>query len=709
MIRSSLPTIEPRRVAPESAGAVTRPGPDLYDEIQALTPKFSPELLSRAERERCVERGLLGLYRWYVDKSQTTRAWHPDRSIPWQRLRKDHSDAVHRIVEGFYAVEQYVPDYVHKLLQVIRRSYGRSHFHIRWGAEEEKHGDLWRNAVLSMGRRTPGWMEAYTDTLRGSEYALPWDDPLHMLFYTVFQERATQVNYLNLGLAAAGQPPSALLAGAEDPVLAQAARTIAIDEAAHYAFFLEAARLFVYYFPQDAIDAMTDVVRHFGMPAQDIIPEYEAFTRALHRSGVFSRRIYHTDVVGVALRHLGAANLRVVEDGLRRSRVVPDPNGNRVTTAIFDTIDHDRVEASVQRLFARIDTYAREAGVAHTLAGGFERARTAAATGPAPSGVRVAPLAEPSGAAPDLDLRIDAALTRCDELLTSSGASAGLEQLVADLQSARASAASNEEWRQAVTASRRHPVHRRLLEDPYIAAAYHKPRGYAGDAHTIDFVYKQRPIPAAVTALGLDLHAVSTGVPIAQAVRARCDHIARRINQCLAANARPTIVSVACGHMRELHAVASERLSDASIFAVDQDPESLAALPRLHPEAGITHLAINVRRLIAGGVAPPEADLIYAAGLYDYLEDRAADLLTRTLAGRLLPGGSLLILNLTPGNEEIGFMEAAMDWWMVYRDETAMAKLGQRARSGDPVLVSRTYTIADGRVACLELLRPAAA
>lgn len=333
--------------------------------------RFTADLLSQAERARCVEQGLTGLYRWYLARSQATRNWNPDTSFAWRDLRQDHPDEMHSVVEGFYAVEQYVPDYVHTLLRVIRESYGRSHFHVRWGSEEAKHADLWRNAVLSLGRRSRQWIDDYTATLRGGSWNLPWDDALHMFFYTVFQERATQVNYLNLGLRmfdeSSGWPADAVLAGA--------CRTIAVDEAAHYNFFLDAARLMLSYYPVDAASAMADVMRHFSMPARHIIPDYDKFATILHDTGIFGRRVFYRDVVQVALRQLGGDDVRAIEAGIRRSREVPSPDGALRTTAIFEAIDHEFVEGRTRRLFSRVDAFARAHGLSHTLNAEFQIAR----------------------------------------------------------------------------------------------------------------------------------------------------------------------------------------------------------------------------------------------------------------------------------------------------------------------------------------------
>ena len=118
-------------------------------------PQTAPGLLSNQEKDLLIERAFLGLYRWYVSRSQATRNWNPDLDINWRQLRTDHSEKLNNIIEGFFAVEQYVPDYVLTLLKVIRRSHGRSHFHIRWGSEEEKHAELWENALIFSRFRTP--------------------------------------------------------------------------------------------------------------------------------------------------------------------------------------------------------------------------------------------------------------------------------------------------------------------------------------------------------------------------------------------------------------------------------------------------------------------------------------------------------------------------------------------------------------------------
>jgi acyl-[acyl-carrier-protein] desaturase len=269
---------------------------------------------------------------------------------------------MNHIIEGFFAVEQYVPDYVTKLLQVIRTDHGRSHFHIRWGSEEEKHADLWYNAVLFSEYRSPQWLYEYMGQLRGKEYDLPWDDPVHMIFYTVFQERATQVNYLNTAVIARGQSDNPLFANDADPVLAHISQVIAIDEAAHYNFFLEGARLFLYYYPAKALEAMYDVIKHFAMPAGDLIPGYDQFAETVHRAAIYGPREHAKDVVQHALANLGVAGRKALENGIKRGRLVPDENGNLRETAIFDGLDFPSIATKVKQIFGRIAKHEEKIG-----------------------------------------------------------------------------------------------------------------------------------------------------------------------------------------------------------------------------------------------------------------------------------------------------------------------------------------------------------
>lgn len=344
----------------------------ITQELADLRPPASPFRLSRPERERLVQRSFHALYRWYMDRSQRTRNWNPDTSFDWRAYRRTHSPTVLQVLEGFYAVEQYAPDYTYELIRLTRRGYGRSQFVLRWGSEEEKHADLWRNTLLHSGQRTPEWIEAYTEELRARAWLLNWDETIRNILYTVIQERATQLNYLNLAALARGEGKAGFEAD-HDPELARMAQTIAVDEAAHFAFFLAGAQLFLYYFPEETCEALLDVLKLFQMPAANLVPDYEAFTASLHEADLFGRRKYARDVVRVALDALGVESIAALEAGVHERRSVPQMDGTLRSTQANFGVRFDVIESSLDGIFRRIGAFEHRAGLTDVAPTRFQR------------------------------------------------------------------------------------------------------------------------------------------------------------------------------------------------------------------------------------------------------------------------------------------------------------------------------------------------
>jgi acyl-[acyl-carrier-protein] desaturase len=345
----------------------------LRHELEADRPRHARALLSPEARALAIERGILGLYRWYTEHSQRSRNWHADTCVDWRTVRRDHSDAISTIVEGFFAVEQYTPDYVGPLLGLIRESYGRSQWHVRWGAEEVRHSDLWANCVTAFGRRSAAWMEDYAGALRKNEFRLPWDSPRHIVFYQVIQERATQVSYMNLALAASGRLPR--LQTPVDETLVAACRLIAVDEAAHYSFFVE-SRGCLYYEPEASVEAPVDVLRHFGTLARHHPRLRRVRAASCTKPGVFGRAIHYRDVVRVVLDKLSAPALRELEAGVRRSREIPATDGTRRTAAVLDTLNHEQLRMKASRLFSRNAAHLARVGLEQSAHAPFEAAWT---------------------------------------------------------------------------------------------------------------------------------------------------------------------------------------------------------------------------------------------------------------------------------------------------------------------------------------------
>ncbi|HKQ70403.1 MAG TPA: hypothetical protein VJT73_13735 [Polyangiaceae bacterium] len=70
-------------------------------------------------------------------------------------------------------------------------------------------------------------------------------------------------------------------------------------------------------------------------------------------------------------------------------------------------------------------------------------------------------------------------------------------------------------------------------------------------------------------------------------------------------------------------------------------------------------------------------DLVYSAGLYDYLTEPVAARLTKTLYSRLRPGGRLLVGNLVEKPDSTWILEYVVGWHLVYRDDQAMLRFAR--------------------------------
>jgi len=250
------------------------------------------------------------------------------------------------------------------------------------------------------------------------------------------------------------------------------------------------------------------------------------------------------------------------------------------------------------------------------------------------------------------------------------GAARALARLIPALDEAYDSAVAASQLEGFKRDCRAHPLWELLQEDPYTNRAFTKPRGYPGDAVTLDYVYSRRA-PDSTSSIGAELFAATTGSAIGDSTRLRRDLIASRIESLVKTSVQVTVASFACGHLRETQGVgAVER--GVEVVAVDQDGRSLDVVRREQIGPRLRALEASITDLLRGRLDLPPCDFIYCSGLYDYLSDRLAARLTERLLGRLKVGGSLMIANFASGTYGRGYLSGIMDWDLVYRSEAAL-------------------------------------
>lgn len=256
-------------------------------------------------------------------------------------------------------------------------------------------------------------------------------------------------------------------------------------------------------------------------------------------------------------------------------------------------------------------------------------------------------------------------------MIESDAVEMAVHMLVGQLHAAKA---EPQRWSAALEAYLGHPLRSTMLEDPYIARCVTKPRGYAGDAEVIDMIYN-KSFQAETTVRGERIFRQGINFPTAEAVRLRKDAAQAFVGDAVRNGKR--ILSLACGHFREGDPLIGQDLSTVTL--VDQDALSLAVVRQRHGAAVTCHEA-NVFSFLRGAAARGERfDLIYTLGLTDYLDDRAMALLHRMVAAVMAPGGTFLLANFVPDHLSAAWMEAVMDWHLIYREPEELAAF---ARAG---------------------------
>jgi hypothetical protein len=260
------------------------------------------------------------------------------------------------------------------------------------------------------------------------------------------------------------------------------------------------------------------------------------------------------------------------------------------------------------------------------------------------------------------------------------------------------------EWRQYVSEARQHDAVKTTLLCPFIKHAISRPFGYPGDAALIDHIYGYAT--PELTGLPRSLYACMTSASAPRSVRFRRHLLAHYIDKVLHEHeGEASILALGCGHLRELDVSRIiTQVKPRRFIALDQDANSLAEVERCFASLGVSIDRRNIKDIVAGRHAYDNLDLVYAAGLYDYLTAEAAQSLTLRLFNMLAPGGTLFLANFLADIPDAGFMEAAMDWWLIYRDASEMLALLSGIDESDIASV-RQYRDPDDNITFLEVQR----
>ena len=219
----------------------------------------------------------------------------------------------------------------------------------------------------------------------------------------------------------------------------------------------------------------------------------------------------------------------------------------------------------------------------------------------------------------------------------------------------------------------------KFASGPMHQRARNQPLGYAGDYLLIDWIYTNKTAENGNAQLSDRLF---QSYEAAQAVRNRKDYF---IQKCLelshSKNERIDVLNLASGPCRDVLETfeASDNGRNLHFHCIDQEPEAVDYAQKLlasSKAAENVHLEVqNVLRLRTDKTY----DLIWSAGLFDYLEDSTIVLLLKRLWKYLKDDGQIIFGNFGPNNPTRKGMELVSRWYLIHRSVDELIELCKKA------------------------------
>ena len=246
------------------------------------------------------------------------------------------------------------------------------------------------------------------------------------------------------------------------------------------------------------------------------------------------------------------------------------------------------------------------------------------------------------------------------------------------------------------------PVHRNFSQrelhpltmvSPWAHRCFSKPHGYAGDFEMLNMTLRD-PYegPNSYAAL-LNASILTTAPPIAYGNRIAMlvEHIRSEAQRVRRVHNRPLkALTIGCGPVNEVQRFMREdplasgcdfHLMDFNQPTIDFARERVEAVSR---ERGTriraTYLNKSIHELLQEARGRRESfnttyDLIYCAGLFDYLSDRVCGSLIELFYKHVDPGGLVIVTNVENSRPIVASLELLMEWYLIYRTEQDMLRL----------------------------------
>jgi extracellular factor (EF) 3-hydroxypalmitic acid methyl ester biosynthesis protein len=236
-------------------------------------------------------------------------------------------------------------------------------------------------------------------------------------------------------------------------------------------------------------------------------------------------------------------------------------------------------------------------------------------------------------------------------------------------------------------------LHPFVLCAPFAYRTFRKPLGYAGDYEMVNMILRDPHEGSSLFAKVLNVWLLKQ--PSAEAHRNRVKYLEAKLTQevCrVSAKGRPTrILNLGCGPAGEIQAFLEHReesnraqftLLDFNDETLEYTTQKLNALKREHGrQTGLHFEKRSVNQILKDSGRQvtlrleEQYDVIYCAGLFDYLSDKICRRLMTYFYDMLAPGGFLVGTNVDASNPNRNSMDFILEWHLVYRSQAQMLQL----------------------------------
>ncbi len=237
----------------------------------------------------------------------------------------------------------------------------------------------------------------------------------------------------------------------------------------------------------------------------------------------------------------------------------------------------------------------------------------------------------------------------------------------------------------------RRELHPLLMCAPFAHRVYVKPLGYAGDYEMVNMMFRDpwEGGNAYARVLNAFLLQNTTVVAHRQRIARLVKTLASEAQRVLARREVFRVLNVGCGPAIEVQRFLKESplAERTSIELVDFNPETLryaeSQIGQILRSAGrgtqVVYRGRSVHELLRDSVRPTPAerrfDLVYCAGLFDYLGDRVCGRLLRLFYHWTDAAGLVVATNVHPQHPVRALMEHLHDWYLILRSGPQMLQL----------------------------------